>query len=123
MWPLDKIVLEHAINQMRHYMRNWENYYYYFEFTVEEKEQIPAIWCMLVKNNDKIIIVIPQKTNIPRNINETNKEALIQILKTYEQKEFKIYYKNVDYTLIGYLLDFFDYYVNMPDKMEAEDWD
>jgi hypothetical protein len=78
---------------------------------------------MLVKNNDKIIIVIPQKTNIPRNINETNKEALIQILKTYEQKEFKIYYKNVDYTLIGYLLDFFDYYVNMPDKMEAEDWD
>lgn len=104
---------------MRTYTLGWENIYDFYECKLTDKT--PDNWCMKVKNNDKQLLVFKQNNTVMSPLIETNKEALIQILKTYNDQNFLIVYKDVDYTLIGYLLDFFIYYVDMPDKIKSED--
>jgi hypothetical protein len=58
--------------------------------------------------NDKVIL--NDYINVSR-------EIFISKLKNFEDINYKIYYKQIEQPLVGYLLDFFVYYVEMPDKI------
>lgn len=48
---------------------------------------------------------------------------LIKEFKKFEDPNYKIYYKQMEQPLVGYLLDFFIYYVEMPDKIITDSED
>jgi hypothetical protein len=56
-------------------------------------------------------------------LKEVNKEEFIKALKEFEDVNYKIYYKQLEQRLVGYLLDFFEYYVEMPDKIITDSED
>lgn len=78
------------------------------------------LWVVLLINSNNYIVVtdITDKELLKNTIELTKNDFFNEILK-YEDENFVIYYKQIEQYLVGYLLDFFIYYVEMPEKIKT----
>lgn len=51
------------------------------------------------------------------NLVPCTKKHFVTAIKDYADPNYKLYYQELDQDLVGYLLDFFVYYADMPDKI------
>jgi hypothetical protein len=58
-----------------------------------------------------------------KNYTPVTRSHLIKEFKKFEDPNYKIYFKQMEQPLVGYLLDFFIYYVEMPDKIITDSED
>lgn len=78
------------------------------------------LWSVLLINTNVCIVVtdITNNSELVGTIEITKLEFFNEILK-YEDSNFIIYYKQIEQYLVGFLLDFFVYYIEEPYKIKT----
>lgn len=111
-----KEALQSAIDDIDDYINMWPENYKIYEVT-----QIPAEWVLILLTNEKFFVVLTNEKTLKnmhdRTYRKSNKQELIKNLKKFEEPSFRILYKTEHQQLVGYLLDFFIYYVDLPKKI------
>lgn len=114
---LDKNTLDYVTKKIDLYVNSWDEKYKCF---IIEKD-IPDIWnVIIVTTENKYIVSDADMKYHNLKLKEISRCELINIFKNYEDNNYKIFYKQMDQHLVGYLLDFFIYYVELPDKIQVE---
>jgi len=118
----NKRLLKYATAQIDNYVLNWDPRFKIYEYS--DFEKIKDVWCLLlITSTKKFIVTDVSDNNILSQLKETNRDEFIKALKEFEDVNYKIYYKQLEQRLVGYLLDFFEYYVEMPDKIITDSED
>ena len=74
---------------------------------------------LLVNSNNYIVVTDITDKELLKNTTELTKNDFFNEILKYEDENFVIYYKQIEQYLVGYLLDFFIYYVEMPEKIKT----
>lgn len=110
------------MSKIDNHVLNWDPRFKIYEYT--DFEKIKHVWCLLlITSTKKFIVTDVHDNSILSQLKEVNKEEFIKALKEFEDVNYKIYYKQLEQRLVGYLLDFFEYYVEMPDKIITDSED
>jgi hypothetical protein len=118
----NKRLLNYAMSKIDNYILNWDPRFKIYEYS--DFEKIEHVWCLLlITSTKKFIVTDVHDASSLSQLREVNKEEFIKALKEFEDTNYKIYYKQLEQRLVGYLLDFFEYYVEMPDKIITDSED
>jgi hypothetical protein len=71
-------------------------------------------------SNNKYVVTDAKNNAHLTKLPKVERALFIEKLKQYEDINYKIYFKQMEQKLVGYLLDFFIYYVELPDKIMIE---
>ena len=109
-----------TIEHFEYHIADWSENLKIYEVNINDAIYKEDMWQVLVRTHNKIIVVSDtQDIELTESIKEITKEEFMVILKTYEDDSFIIYHKQLDSRLIGYLIDFFEYSIKLPNKIKS----